>query len=98
MTLCSEFVVYRIKNDDTETFKLVHARVQSDLKKIPGHVSLKTQIHITDPCLRIDCVTWENKEKAKAAYEIFKTLPSSKALMNLVDEVCFSGHFYDSLL
>jgi heme-degrading monooxygenase HmoA len=92
-SVCKEIVIYEIKSECEAEFLQVHQEVQIALSALPGFMTHSKEAALDRPHHYMDTVVWRSEREAKAAFEVFSTLPPAKRFMATIKKVIFSGHF-----
>lgn len=94
MNTCTELTIYKVaKANIPRVIQLsmsIIAEMNADEEVITSHQILQKADNEEELCWHL---TWVNKEAVQLYTDKWPNLPSTKALMSLVDEKVYSGYF-----
>jgi len=93
-----EIIVYSIGEEKLETFHALKEQLIKEAMTIPGIISAITRPSAGSNNEFVDIMEWESSDAMDQGFEVFKTLPSSKAFMDMiVGPPAFVGKFNGTL-
>lgn len=95
---CSEVVIYRLKPECEVLFNEVHQRILAEMRTWKGLLSVELNVSCDDPLIRMDRLLWQDESSARHAHEQYRVLKEAATMMDTVESVLFSGHFFPELM
>ncbi|GLS90200.1 hypothetical protein GCM10007916_12670 [Psychromonas marina] len=96
MSSCSELTIFKVSKENIPKVialsLLIIDEINANETVITSHNILQKTDNEEELCWHL---TWINKEAAQLNTEKWPNLPSTKALMSLVGEKVYYGHFVD---